>query len=63
MQYRKMNRLDINVSLYGLGCMRLPTVEVDGEKKIDHPHAISMIRYAIDHGCNYIDTAISISRR
>lgn len=57
MQYRKMNKHNIDVSLYGLGCMRLPTVEVDGKNKIDRPHAISMIRYAIDHGCNYIDTA------
>ena len=57
MQYRKMKKHNIDVSLYALGCMRLPTVKVDGENKIDHPHAISMIRYAIDHGCNYIDTA------
>lgn len=37
--------------------MRLPTLPKTGE--IDEPLAISMIRTAIDHGVNYVDTAYS----
>lgn len=54
MQYRKFGRLDWQVSALGFGAMRLPCLE-DGE--IDEPHATRMVRYAIDHGVNYVDTA------
>lgn len=54
MEYRSFPGTDVNASLLGMGCMRLPTNE-DGS--INEPAAIEMIRYAIDNGVNYIDTA------
>jgi len=57
MKYRRMGSLDWEVSALGFGCMRLPTKKVDGIDVIDEEEAIKMIRYAIDNGINYFDTA------
>ena len=54
MQYRTFNKTGEKISLFGFGAMRLP--ELPGGK-VDEDEAIKMIRKAIDHGVNYIDTA------
>ena len=55
MQYRRFGQLDWEASALGFGAMRLPTL--GAKNQIDEPLAIRMIRFAIDHGINYLDTA------
>ncbi|AKB41965.1 aldo/keto reductase [Methanosarcina mazei] len=54
MLYRKMPKNGDELSILGFGCMRLPMKE-DGS--IDEERATRQVRYAIDHGVNYVDTA------
>lgn len=57
MRYRRFGKTECSVSTLGFGAMRMPTVEIEGKKVIDEEKAIEMIRFAIDSGVNYVDTA------
>ena len=52
MIYRQFQ--DLNLSLLGFGTMRLPK-NADGS--IDRPQVNEMVKYAMEHGVNYFDTA------
>jgi len=57
MLYRKFGKTNELVSILGFGCMRLPLLPGGDNTKIDEVLATKLIRYAIDEGVNYIDTA------
>ena len=54
MEKRKLEKLGIETSLLGFGCMRFPVTEGG---KINEPEAEKMLDRAISAGVNYIDTA------
>jgi predicted aldo/keto reductase-like oxidoreductase len=57
MQYRRFGKLDWEVSVLGFGVMRLPLLDEDDSSQVDEAEATRIVRYAIDHGVNYVDTA------
>lgn len=56
MRYRSFGRLNWQVSALGFGTMRLPIIGKE-QKNVDQTESIKLLRYAVDHGVNYIDTA------
>ncbi|MFA5015305.1 MAG: aldo/keto reductase, partial [Actinomycetota bacterium] len=58
MQYTIFPKLNIKVSRFGMGCMRFPKkINNTGKSITDETESIKMIRYAIENGVNYFDTA------
>ncbi len=61
MQYRQLGQTKIEASILGFGCMRFPTLKNPDPQSdvgnINEPEAINMLRFGIDNGINYIDTA------
>ena len=56
MKYRRLGSENDQVSIIGFGCMRLPIIDNE-YSKIDEVEAKKQLRYAIDRGINYVDTA------
>jgi predicted aldo/keto reductase-like oxidoreductase len=57
-KYRQIGLTKEKVSALGFGCMRLPTLDrKPSSEEIDEKETVRMLRYAIDNGVNYIDTA------
>lgn len=54
MEKRKFDKLDVEASLLGFGCMRFP---LDQDGHIEEIEAEKMIDLAIESGVSYIDTA------
>jgi predicted aldo/keto reductase-like oxidoreductase len=57
MQRRPYGKTGYDVSLMGMGCMRLPRTFNGGRAEVDLEKAFEMIRYAAEHGVDYFDTA------
>ncbi|MEM5947039.1 aldo/keto reductase [Spirochaetia bacterium 38H-sp] len=56
MHYRELPKLGVKLSSLGFGCMRLPVI-ASRSNVIDKTEASRIIKYAIDKGLNYLDTA------
>ncbi len=56
MRYRTLGRSGDEVSILGLGCMRLPVIDGD-EGCIDEAQASRLLHLAVEGGINYLDTA------
>lgn len=54
MLYKKIEKINVNVSTLGFGCMRFP---LNSEGKIEEVEAQKMIDLAYENGVNYFDTA------
>ena len=57
MQYRTFGKDKRKISILGFGTMRLPTDNGKMSGNVDEKEAQRIVRYGIDHGINYIDTA------
>jgi len=64
MKYRKFGKLGIDISAFGVGCMRFPMVDDgNGHRVVDQNIANEIVHTAIENGVNYFDTAYVYSDR
>jgi len=60
MKYRTFGKQGYEVSLLGMGVMRLPKLTAAGGGfYVNREEAYELLRYAADHGVNYFDTAFT----
>ncbi|MCL1838686.1 MAG: aldo/keto reductase [Propionibacteriaceae bacterium] len=59
MHFQRFEKLGVELSLLGFGCMRFPTKD----KQIEREEATAMLEYAYEHGVNYFDTAWGYHRQ
>lgn len=57
MKYSDFGKTGCKVSRLGFGAMRLPLTDPEDSASINEDEAVKMLRFAIDSGVNYIDTA------
>lgn len=57
MLYKRFGQTGEMLSILGFGCMRFPLLPGEDPSKIDEEKSMKIVRYAIDKGVNYIDTA------
>jgi len=58
MEYVTFGKTGLEVSRFGMGCMRPPTVpDAQSMWDLDEPEYIRMMQHAVDNGVNYFDTA------
>jgi predicted aldo/keto reductase-like oxidoreductase len=57
MHYRPFGKMGFSVSALGVGCMRFPRIIRGHKAEVDLEKTFELIRYAVDHGITYFDTA------
>ncbi|MCL2352101.1 MAG: aldo/keto reductase [Firmicutes bacterium] len=65
MNRRPFGKTGYSVSALGMGCMRLPRLYGENQSRaaVDLEKAFGMIRYAVEHGVDYFDTALTYHNR
>jgi len=63
MQYRTLGKTGLNVSLLGMGCMRLPFINGDSNQGVNRDAAIELLQFTADNGINYFDNAFGYHSR
>jgi len=57
MQYRSFGTTGVKISALGFGAMRLPMRHHGTRQHVRVRDALAILRYAFDHGVNYVDSA------